>query len=192
MNTELTEAIVDAEDPDVVITATGSQLQRPEIPGIEGSNVFSAYDVLSGRVEVGDSVIIIGGGTVGSETANHLANHDKKVTIIEMTNAIAIDEESNTRSLLLDDLMKRDVSLFLNSKAQSIMEDKVIAVVDGEEKEIGPADSIVIALGTIPSTALYEKMKHKSVEVVNIGDSIEVRKALEAIEEGYKAGLAIE
>lgn len=192
MNKELTEAIVDAEDPDVVITATGSQLQTPEIPGIEGSNVFSAYDVLSGRVEVGDSVIIIGGGTVGSETANHLANHDKKVTIIEMTSAIAIDEESNTRSLLLEDLMKRDVALFLNSKVQSIMEDRVIAVVDGEEKEIGPADSIVIALGTIPSRALYEKIKDKSVEVVNIGDSIEVRKALEAIEEGYKAGLAIE
>jgi len=129
---------------------------------------------------------------VGSETANHLANHDKKVTIIEMTSAIAIDEESNTRSLLLDDLMKRDVALFLNSKVQSIMEDRVIAVVDGEEKEIGPADSIVIALGTIPSRALYEKIKDKSVEVVNIGDSIEVRKALEAIEEGYKAGLAIE
>jgi hypothetical protein len=72
------------------------------------------------------------------------------------------------------------------------MEDRVIAVVDGEEKEIGPADSIVIALGTIPSRALYEKIKDKSVEVVNIGDSIEVRKALEAIEEGYKAGLAIE
>ena len=192
MNKELTEAIVDAEDPDVVITATGSQLQTPEIPGIEGSNVFSAYDVLSGRVEVGDSVIIIGGGTVGSETANHLANHDKKVTIIEMTSAIAIDEESNTRSLLLDDLMKRDVALFLNSKVQRIMDDRVIAVVDGEEKEIGPADSIVIALGAIPSRALYEKMKDKSVEVVNIGDSIEVRKALEAIEEGYKAGLAIE
>ncbi|MFH0844269.1 MAG: FAD-dependent oxidoreductase, partial [Pseudomonadota bacterium] len=104
LNREVHDGVVDREDPDVVITATGGDPLVPDIPGIDKPNVISAYDVLSGRAAVGDRVIVVGGGLVGSEVADYLSSHNKAVIIIEMLSEIAIGVESGTRLLLLKDL----------------------------------------------------------------------------------------
>ena len=156
------------------------------------THVVNAYDVLSGDAEVGASAIVLGGGLVGSETANHLAFLEKKVTIIEMTPEIAMDEEFNTRRLLMRDLKDRDVKILVNATAREIKDDGVVVSIDGEDVQVGPADTVVIALGSSPVNGLYEKLKEQPFKTVNIGDSFEVRNALYAIEEGYKAGLEIE
>ncbi len=192
LNTEVTDDMVLREKPDVVIIATGSIPITPDIPGVEKGHVVGAYDVLSGDVKVGDRVIVLGGGLVGSETANHLAFLEKKVTIIEMTSEIAMDEEFNTRRLLMKDLKDREVKILVNAKAREILDDGVMVSIDGKDDRVGPADTVVIALGSSPVNALYEKLKEKPFRIVNIGDSFEVRNALDAIEEGYRAGLEIE
>jgi 2,4-dienoyl-CoA reductase-like NADH-dependent reductase (Old Yellow Enzyme family)/thioredoxin reductase len=192
LNEELSVERLEKERPDVVIVATGSEPVITSIPGIDRQNVLSANDVLSGKVTTGDRVIVLGGGVVGSETANHLAHHDKAVTIVEMTPDIATDEELNTRYLLLEDLKAREVRICVNAKVTEILDDGVLAVVDGKQMKIGAADTIVLALGSRPSRGLYERIKDKGFKVVNVGDSVEVRKAIDAIEEGYKAGLEIE
>ena len=104
-------------------------------------------------------VIVVGGGLVGSETANHLAFLEKKVTIIEMTPEIAMDEEFNTRRLLMRDLKDRDVKILVNATAREIVDDGVVVSIDGEDVQVGPADTVVIALGSSPVNGLYEKLK---------------------------------
>ncbi|MEK7369048.1 MAG: FAD-dependent oxidoreductase, partial [Planctomycetota bacterium] len=61
------------ERPNVLILSTGSIPSIPPIPGINGKNVALARDILDGKVPVGREVVIIGGGTVGCETAIYVA-----------------------------------------------------------------------------------------------------------------------
>ena len=103
-----------------------------------------------------------------------------------------MDEEFNTRRLLMRDLKDRDVDIIVNATAREILDDGVVVSMGDEDVRVGPADNVVIALGSNPVNTLYEKLKEKPFKIVNIGDSFEVRNALDAIEEGYKAGLEIE
>ena len=77
------------EKPDAVILATGGKSLIPDIPGIDGNNVVTAFDILSHKVEVqGKNIVVCGGNAVGCETADYLAQKDNTVTIIEMLDSI--------------------------------------------------------------------------------------------------------
>jgi len=82
--TEVTPDLVERENPDEVFVATGSNSIKPDVPGIERSNVVTAMDLLLGREKAGDSAVVIGGGLIGCETALWLAKQGRKVTIVEM------------------------------------------------------------------------------------------------------------
>jgi len=191
LNKELTKTIVESVKPDVVIIATGSDPIIPDIPGKDNPNIISAIEVLSGSIEVGDKVVIIGGGMIGSETANHLSSHEKEVTIIEKLPEIAIDEETNTRKLLLQDLENNNVKIYTNVTLKEFLEDGVFFLANGKERKISPVDNIIIAVGAKPKKYLFEQIKNKVDKAYLIGDALEVRKALDAIEEGYKIALKI-
>jgi 2,4-dienoyl-CoA reductase (NADPH2) len=59
-------------DFDEVIVATGIDPRRPDIPGIDHPKVASYVDVLSGRVQPGREVVIIGMGGIGFDVALYL------------------------------------------------------------------------------------------------------------------------
>jgi NADPH-dependent 2,4-dienoyl-CoA reductase/sulfur reductase-like enzyme len=189
LNTELTTEIVDSEKPDVVIIATGGRPAIPNIPGVDKPNVVTAHNVLKGKVDVGHKVIVIGGGMVGSETADHLANHGKEVTILEQLPEIAKDEQDSVRYFLLKDLKENNVAIYTNTPVKEIVDDGVIVDRNGKEEKISPTDTIVLAVGVKPVNELVNKLEGKVNKLITVGDALEVRKALEAIEEGYKAGL---
>jgi len=72
---------------DAIVTATGSRQSRPPLPGIDGTNVVFAVDLLRNPELVKDKrrIVVVGGGTVGCETAYWLVHElGKEVTILEM------------------------------------------------------------------------------------------------------------
>ena len=75
---------IQSYEPDTVIVATGSKPFVPPIKGTDQDFVTNAHEVLLGNVETGENVVVIGGGLVGAETADMLAEQNKQVTIIEM------------------------------------------------------------------------------------------------------------
>jgi len=190
LKTALSAEALEAGKPDVIIDAAGSVPSLPAIPGISGPNVVHAFDVLAGRVDVKASAIVIGGGMVGAETANHLSSHEKQVTIIEMQHDIALDEEANSRYLLLRDLAANNVTVLTDATVEKIGETTVDVKVGDTPRTVGPADTIIIALGATPGHAVPEGVS-ADVPVITVGDAKKVRKALEAIEEGYRAGLEV-
>ena len=190
LSTELTPTIIASQKPDVVIIATGSKPIKPDIPGIEKPNVVNAYEVLEGKVDVGPRVVLIGGGMVGAETASHLANHGKEVSIVEQLPEIALDEQFVVRDFLLKDLEEKNVKTYVNSTVRQIHDDKVIIVKDGRE-EVRHVDSVVWAVGAQPEDGLTLRLKETSFKIITVGDALEVRNALEAVEEGYKAGFLV-
>jgi len=191
LNTELTEEIVNGQKPDVVVLATGSTPVTPSWPGVKRANVVAAHQVLEGRTEVGRSVAVIGGGMVGSETANHLANHGKEVTLVEMLPEIAADVNVRSRPFLLKDLAERNVKVYVNATVKEVLADGLRIERDGREEKIGPFDTVVLAVGVEPCNDLRSKLEGRVARLITIGDALNPRKALEAIAEGYQAGLEV-
>lgn len=81
-----------AQGFDAVIACTGSVAVRPNVPGADGQGVWTAEDVYMGRAELGQRVIVVGGGSVATETALHLAQIGKNVTIITRKDALAMED----------------------------------------------------------------------------------------------------
>jgi len=75
-----------------LIVATGAWHCIPDIPGIQvalkNGSAVTGIDVLLGKKEVGQSVVIIGAGMVGCEVALFLAQQRKHVTMVELFTAM--------------------------------------------------------------------------------------------------------
>ncbi|MCZ7676318.1 MAG: NADPH-dependent 2,4-dienoyl-CoA reductase [Roseovarius sp.] len=71
----------DLADFDEVIVATGVVPRDPEIPGQDGPHVVGYADLLSGRVEAGRRVAIVGAGGIGFDVAEYLVHDGRSPTV---------------------------------------------------------------------------------------------------------------
>ncbi len=178
-----------AEKPDVVIVATGGEPSIPEIPGIDNPKVVTATDILLGKKAAGKKVLIIGGGLVGSETADFLGEHGHEVTIVEALPEIAEDVQESVKHFLLLRLKRHEVRIETNAKVIEILQDGVKVEKGGREKQLTGFDTVVIAVGAKSVNDLKPQLEGKVPELYVIGDASRPRKAIDAIEEA--ASLAI-
>jgi len=214
LDTEVTAELVSELDPDVLIVATGGVPLVPDIPGIEGDNVVTAHDVLASKVAVhGTNVLVIGGGMVGLEVADLLANPGDNplvgrtgVTVVEMLENAGKDVAAEGRTLLMGRLRANGAEIVTSTRVKEILPDGVrvvntvqemlpdwtMATRDGdEERVIGGIGKIVLAMGLESVDDLSQKIGDSVAEVHVIGDAKQPRKALEAIAEGAEVGRAI-
>ncbi len=192
LKSELNGEAIEKMNPDAVIVATGAKPFLPNIPGKDRANVVTANEILSGAKDAGQNVVVIGGGLAGAETAAHLANHGKRVTILEMIDEIAKDVEFAVRVFLMEDLEKHGVKMVTGVKVKEILENSISAEdSSGNEMKLENVDTIVFATGSKPENSLAENLKDKVKELIVVGDAVEVRRAMEAVEEGFRAGLKI-
>jgi 2,4-dienoyl-CoA reductase (NADPH2) len=219
LNAEASPARVDAENPDAVIVATGARPLVPDIPGVEGTNVVMAWDVLSRKVDVGNEVVIIGGGAVGLETALFLAHKGtldadtlyfllfkqaekfetvkpllyqggKKITVVEMLKKLGQDIGMSTRWTILQDVSRMGIKTLTRARAKRIASEGALMERDGKEILL-PADTVVIATGAQSVNHLYENLKGRVPEIYVIGDAKSPRQALEAVAEGFEVGISL-
>jgi len=184
LNTEVTSELVEKENPEVLILAIGATPLIPDIPGVGQDNVVTAVDVLTRRRDVGETAIVVGGGMVGCETAEFLADLGKKVTIVEMLPKIGSDYGATYRHVVLRRLRKTGIKMETNVMVEEITDGGVKAKRDGILKFF-PGDTVVLAVGFKPSKGLGEKLSGKVPAPYSIGDCVEPRRIREAIEEGF-------
>ncbi len=182
---QATPKLIEEEKPDAVIIATGILPFTPAILGSDRNNVVRFDEVLTDKVEVEEKVVIIGGGIVGCETAEHLADEGKKVAVVEMLDRIAAAMLRTRRWQLLERLNSKGVTLLSGVICQEITEKGCVVINKEGRKETIQADTIVLATGGNPNGQLFQALKGKVSEIYRVGDCVEFRSILEAIAESY-------
>lgn len=189
LNTTADAELIKLYEPDTVIIATGS---RPFIPPIQGADqdfVVAAHDVLLGKTEPGNRVVVIGGGLVGAETADMLGQQCEQVTIIEMLPQIMKDEEAAPTKYMKERFFQNGVQIHTATKLLEIGDHTVTAEKDGERFVLENIDTVIIAVGVKTDRTLLDSMEHVSCKVLKVGDANGVKNGYLGIREGYEAGL---
>ena len=154
---------------DEIVIATGSVSNRIPVPGVDLG--IQAVDFLLGKKEVGERVVIIGGGLTGCEIAYELYLQGKKPTIVEMMDDLITTKGvclANT-SYLRDFFHANQVPVHLETKLCEIQENGVVvADKNGMQFKI-EADSVILSTGYKPAP-LAPKAKHVHI----IGDANKV------------------
>ncbi len=165
-NKEITD--ISTLDADEVIIATGSTANKLRLPGAE--RCIDAIDYLNGQ-EVGDKVVIIGGGLSGCEIAYDLFLKGKHPVIVETQNDLMVSNSlclANS-SYLRDFFKYKKVPVYLESKVVGFEKGKVvIQTKDGTQKKLA-ADSVISAIGYRPAP-IAKKGKHVHI----VGDALKV------------------
>ncbi|EML9734759.1 TPA: NAD(P)/FAD-dependent oxidoreductase [Bacillus cereus] len=196
-----------------LLICTGANNRRLEINGINKKNIFTIRemkeaDELKGHLEDKESVVTIGGGVQGLETAWSILKAGKKVSIVEVAPLLMRRQLDTKSSLLLKrKIEKEGVKVYLNTSIDSILgKESVTGIKMNDNSQIN-CDSIVYSIGVTPNTKLVhdtaiklnrgivvdEEMRTNIDSVYAAGDVAEVNNEIEglwgtALEQGRVAG----
>lgn len=185
---EVTPQVVNTLAPDTVIVATGGKYRLPDVKNIERYAV-NAGAVLAKAVPVGQTVVIIGGGDVGCETAEYLARKGKKVTVLEMMPEPPSEYLWWTKKLQTDRLSELNVQLITSAKAVAVEKGVVRYERGGISHRIESVDTIVIAAGMEANADLTSRIPGVPCHV--IGDAKQPGNIGSAIRQGFETALTI-
>ncbi|MED2874899.1 NAD(P)/FAD-dependent oxidoreductase [Bacillus cereus] len=196
-----------------LLICTGANNRRLEINGINKKNIFTIRDMkeadeLKDHLEDKESVVTIGGGVQGLETAWSILKAGKKVSIVEVAPLLMRRQLDTKSSLLLKrKIEKEGVKVYLNTSIDSILgKESVTGIKMNDNSQIN-CDSIVYSIGVTPNTKLVhdtaiklnrgivvdEEMRTNIDSVYAAGDVAEVNNEIEglwgtALEQGRVAG----
>jgi len=195
LNTEVTADRLQQDQPDALIIAVGATPLIPNIPGVDKKHVHWAGDVDCGRVEVGQKVIVVGGGLTGAESALALAMEGKEVTLLEMQGPEALLNGSSliNRFSLQSLLAKHQVKIITNTKMEEVTESGIKTINSKFQWQEIKADTIALALGMVPRRDKVAELRHviPATEVYVIGDCKEVGNVFSAVHSGFDTAVEI-
>lgn len=192
LNTEVTLEMLKNEFKDYeVIAGTGAS---PIVinPFTQFKSWMTADDVLAGRAFPGRKIVIIGGGSVGCETADYLAPlindlfpRNRDVTILEMANGVMMNESGPGRSLLVRRMMEKGIKIITSAKVDSVTETEINYTQDDVTHTIKDADTLIFAAGYKKNPAVEEMLEESGLNYHMIGDAHEIGNIKTAITEAY-------
>lgn len=192
-NTKVTPELIAEIKPHTVFNAIGSEPVIPKIPGVEKAFVVNSHDVLNGKTEVSGNVVVIGGGMVGMEVAEYLAERGCKVTDLEMMKEYCMDMGSARKACVEENIAREGIQAVTSVTVKEIQDGKVIGEKDGERTEY-PCDYAVVAVGS--TSRCGEELKKAAYEngcgYMVIGDAGMARRAINATKEAMDAALTFD
>ncbi len=197
LNTEVTPELVKELRPDKLVAAVGADPVNAPVKGIEKAvNIVDYYK--KGMPDVGESIAIIGGGFAGVECGIGLGMNHKKVTVVEMSDAIASGPNTpypGTGAMQIDSLWlnanKYKVDIKLNTKCVEVTEEGIICE-DKEGKQfLLRADAVISAGGMRPRTEIVEQLREIVDDFSWVGDCYAPGLIRTAVEQGFNAAIDI-
>jgi 2,4-dienoyl-CoA reductase (NADPH2) len=219
LNTAVDSAVIKQQNPDYIILAEGAQPVLPQIEGYDGPCVYSAWQVLKGNPVLGKSVAVIGGGSVGLETAVFIAakgtltpetlhflfayeaasperlrelmfKGSSNVTVFEMLPRIGQDVGKSTRWILFDNLKRYKISVKTGTRVTSIHDGIIKFQKDGREEQM-QFDNVILASGSQSVPGISADVKKMGYPFAAVGDGVHAGKLNEAIHGGFLAAINI-
>ena len=181
------------EEPyDNLILSMGAEPIRPNIEGADGSNVFTLRNIpdtlkIKNYIDTAKprSAVVIGGGYIGVEMAENLAEAGLKVAIVELADHLIAPLDFDMAADVHRYIKSKGIYLHLNNGVKAISGNTVIL----QNGEI-TADMIIMSVGVRPETAIAKdcgiKLNQRGSIVVNnkmqtnipniyaVGDAVEV------------------
>lgn len=198
LNTEVTAEMLQTEfsDYEVIAASGAAPIVIPPFTGFR--QWMTADDILAGRAFPGRKVVIIGGGSVGCETADYLAPivndrfpRNRDITVIEMADEIMLKEVGAVRSNLVLRMMKKGIHIITNATVDSVDETHIHYTQKGVSHIIEDADTLVFAAGYKISPAMEEMLKASGVPYHLTGDAGAVGNLKDAVSSGYETARKI-
>lgn len=191
LNTGMTPELARSLRTDAIVCAIGADPIVPPVPGVDLEIAVSAVGMHEHMEEIGQNVVILGGGLVGCEESIFLGELGKKVTVLEMKPELCRDAPFLHHEAVLLEMERLGITARTGMRCTGILPDGVTAEQDGKEIKL-PADTVIIAAGLAPKLDEAESFRSCAPEFWKIGDCRQARNVRLAIHEGYDAGSYIE
>jgi 2-enoate reductase len=187
---EATASLIDNINPDVVIAATGLK-QAPydaaDMNSDKGS-IVAVQNVLSGKAEIAENVVVLGDDQMACETADLLSETGKKVTILSEGKRIAPEMLNLIRIVLLKRLAEKGVVIFTEIKLGAITGSGLEIIEKNGAKQELFADTLVLGNNYRVDTDFIFSMRKKIPRIYLIGGCRGLRDQQDAVADGYWAG----
>ncbi len=197
LDTALDAGVLNTFKPDVVILATGTIPATPDITGLKQDRYSTYSEVLGGVNPKGESIIVLGGGMIGIEVAEHLCAHDKNVTIVEPGNRLGDDLYPLVAREVIKIVEENDcIRIRLETAPERIEGDRLICRAGGQNVALD-FDHIVGARRNQPwrlsksPFGLPSEFNGRAASIIRVGDCKSPGKILDAVQEAYRIGMAI-
>ena len=181
-------------NPDAVLVATGSKSIIPRsIPGIDGKNVYTIEEVLTGKAGLKDKkILIVGAGVTGLETAEYLCHEGNTVVLADMLEKVAPNANHTNVADVCGRLKKYGAQFMMAHALKEIRETGVVLErLSDKEAVTVDADAVVLSLGFRPDNGLVEELKAKGIPAQAIGNAIKDGTIAPATRSGYEAARAL-
>ena len=175
---------------DVVIAALGASPLILPIPGAELA--VPAPAVYGNEESLGKTVAVIGGGQVGCETALHLAELGREVTVLEMREKILTDASASYRNRLTRNMGYHDELKTVTSGRCTGVTAEGVTYVDGDGNEqFLPCDSVVMAAGMTPNRDEAAALYDPAYRLYTVGDCDRAANVQKAVRAAFSAAITI-
>jgi len=154
------------------------------VPGADGKNVVQSVDVITGKAQVGNSVVVLGGRYVGMELALSLAKQGKKV-MLATRGDLGREVEISIYLDIRNELIERCVQIFTHSPVSEITGTGVYVTHQNKALFL-KADTVVLAVGSRPENKLAGQIKGLVPEIHEVGDCREPRTAIHATQDAAR------
>jgi len=190
LGTEVTEDLIEEEMPDTVVLATGPAYSRIEASGGDIDKIVNLLDVMSGKVEVGETVVMYGNRKPGIGGALHLAKQGKKVTIVGKEKSAGFDVNPSFKWRYMIYMRQNGITVYNDCDIEEVTDEGVIVkAFDGVRWPI-KCDTVVIS-DRGPNESLKKTVQSEGIELFVIGDALIPRNLSSAVHDGYRVGIRL-
>ncbi len=182
INTEKKEVVLSDKSVfkyDKLLLSNGARNNKPPIDGIERAGVFTLRKFQDARdirdqIKKGDTVINIGGGIQGLETAWNLQQHGVKVSIMEFQSRLMPNQLDERASQILQEAAQKfEITVHLNTGAHKIVGSNSVEGIVTNSGELFPCQGVIYAVGIKPNIEIVQDTPIKYGKGIIVNENME-------------------